>query len=1282
MATTPPSAVTNFDPQIVLAKYPIPIALTYKTKLHETPSPLHRLFGLTDVFEVTLKYCAIIAIQEYVRLGLHSPEVDEEIALHFRIPSLGSWNAFLREVLRCFRGLQEQLLMPALVNFYFDARGRPVAKQQQRIDELINLRNRLAHSARRSDEEAEDEFEKHWPLLATVLADLGFLASYDLILHDEDDSGRLLMGTEPKVVALPAAAATVPRGQLCLVHGDRMLPLSPLLLHARCGYPTRHGSCELSKIFFFNSVKRRPDFLDYSMAHHRWATDVTERLRAIIETSAEKIDIAAPEGASTTSWELLQERSEDLVGRVTEELQLLEFIAERARGFLIVEGDPGIGKTALLARIVHDLLGPKSAYGRSEDVGRFATHLQDARLQVAFHLCGADKSSLELSAIMSSLINQLPARGAATTAVASDLANAARATVEQTRGKLLLVIDGVDEALVGRTDAERQSILGALLFEGERLPSNVFVLLGTRRGAVPRLRDPEVPTLTLELSGLPEREIRRLLFRVVSKYDLEDRHVEAVARVSAGNPLYIRMLAEDFSQGRLYLEDVDHLPLGIEGYFEKLLLRFASNRQWPALRDTLLLLCVAHGPLTVAQIADIAQLPPASVEGAVDYELVALLSEGETPERVPTFQLFHAKFREFLLALFSGRIPVTAKRMNEGRASDPAVSSEHLAHMQQQILDYCGKWAEVQDTYPLRYYSGHLFETGATQQLEQLLTKTNFLAEKVRRMDDPFLAADDVSYLVRVLLQQNRDADVVALAAKEDAFYRDGVASGLRAAAGIDPARVAAIVQRLLAYSRLGLIAALRGKELPPPALNARRVAIEVAYHFGLGDKLEAAALDRSRAVRILTGPYLYRFWKKEPEPGWKLLGDLAHNMVLPFGLPNFHKIESCTLMSVMIMIHHSDDQPTLERLRERWVENVNRLERLTKLSRLILPPALLVFQYALRHVMAAQADFQPLNLDELLASFSRDPRQVASRKLGVECLAELEDLDSGCERTIRVLLDKGTAFDVFLMQVAERVLFVHGCSDPERIVRELSRIYHEGCPWFHQSVLYTCFHILRSVPNPEDSLLDEYRAITRETVAESRGLFVTPRNKFPLLPHMGWAEIIFDQHRPTGKAQFIPQFYREALGLGDIEYARRALRAAGVLSHSYDRHDLALLALEDAAAFPKPQLRETLVDLLANIRFYDEAAVDRFLGQHAGADLTTRVLSATPSIRAADTFNWIDNFVNAQMIASEQYRVQVAGAYRSAGSAKSLSQGMERTLKHVLNMIAGRVALEIGGDE
>src|ERR1700691_2882119 len=96
MTIPPTSGAVGFDPEFILAKYPIPIARTFQVKLQLTQSPLHRLFGLTDVFEVSLKYCAIIAIQEYVRLSLRSPEVDKEIALHFRIHWLGSCNAEMK----------------------------------------------------------------------------------------------------------------------------------------------------------------------------------------------------------------------------------------------------------------------------------------------------------------------------------------------------------------------------------------------------------------------------------------------------------------------------------------------------------------------------------------------------------------------------------------------------------------------------------------------------------------------------------------------------------------------------------------------------------------------------------------------------------------------------------------------------------------------------------------------------------------------------------------------------------------------------------------------------------------------------------------------------------------------------------------------------------------------------------------------------------------------------------------------------------------------------------
>ena len=1272
-ANSAASGVGGFDPEIVLAKYPLPIARTFESKLQQPQTPLHRLYGLIDVFEVSLKYCAIIAIQEYVRLGVRAPAVDEEVARHFRIPKLGNWTAFLREILRSFRGLRHELFMPALVDFYFDPRGRALDRRQERVSQLVALRNRFAHGARPSDEDSDDEFRKNWPTLASLLTDLSFLASYDLILHDVDGSTNLLMGTEPKVVELPAAAAKVAHGQLCLVQKDQVLPLSPLLVFARCDYHTHHGPCSISKIFFFNSLKHRPDFLDYWMSHHHLVGEMTDRLRAIVEHSAEHIDLAAPEGASAASWELLQERSDEVVGRVAEELQLLEFLVERNRGFLIVDGDPGIGKTALLSRTVHDLLGPKSAYGRSDELGDLATRLHDSKLEVAFHLCGTDKNSQELSSILSSLINQLPARSSATALVASDLANAARATVEKTRGKLLLVVDGVDEALAGRTDAEREAILNALLFADERLPSNVFVLLGARRGAVPPIRDPDVPALNLQLQGLTEQEIRRLLFRVVSKYELEDRHVKAIARVSAGNPLYIRMLAEDFTLGRLFLNEVDQLPLGIEGYFEKLLQRFSSGSQWPVLRDTLLLLSVAHGFLTVAQIAAVAGLPEAEVDSAVGYELGALLNMAENSRRVSMFQLFHAKFREFLVSLFTGRIPATAKRLNEGHAAEPVIAPEYLERMRHRVLEYCARWASVEDRYPLRYYSGHLYEAGENQQLEQLLTRTNFLAEKVRRLEDPFLAADDVSYLVRVLLQSNRDPDVAALAFREEPFYRDGLASGLRAAADMPQPRVAAIVQLLLKSSQLSLWAMLLGRELPPAAINARRVAIEASYHFSLGDKLESNALDRSAAVRILTGPYLYRFWKKDREPGWKLLDDLSHD-VLSFNLwLALSKFESCTLMSLEIMAAHFDDPQISSRLREAWIGNENSFGKVT--SVLSRPLALYLLRHALRHMLGAQADFQPLNLDELHATFVR-AGQIRCRRLGVECLAEMENLDDGCERTIAVLLDKQTEFDVFLMQAAERILLAHGCRDPERIIDALWRIYREGCPWFHQSTLYTTFHILSNLPDAQETWLDTYRTMTRDTVSSTRGLFVTPNKKsYPLLPHMGWAEIIFDQHRPTGKAQFIPQFYREALVEGDMEYARRAIRAAGVLSHSYRRHDLALLALQEVVAPLKPQLRETVVELLANIRFFDEGAVKHFLTQHADADLNTRVVSATPSLKATDTFNLLDNFVNAQLVSSDEFRMKIADAYRRAGSATTLSEGMNECLTYVFNMIAGREA-------
>jgi len=51
------------------------------------------------------------------------------------------------------------------------------------------------------------------------------------------------------------------------------------------------------------------------------------------------------------------------------------------------------------------------------------------------------------------------------------------------------------------------------------------------------------------------------------------------------------------------------------------------------------------------------------------------------------------------------------------------------------------------------------------------------------------------------------------------------------------------------------------------------------------------------------------------------------------------------------------------------------------------------------------------------------------------------------------------------------------------------------------------------------DVWLERYAQMTRETVQEARGTFTTGNGVYPLVPHMAWAEIIFDRHRPTGQA-------------------------------------------------------------------------------------------------------------------------------------------------------------------
>lgn len=1287
-----PSATSpEFDPILVSERYPAPIALAYEKleKLrgayepspapergYQQGTPLHRMIALVDLFEVTLKYCAIILLQDYLRLGRRSRDIDQALATHLMRPSLGHWSLFFRDTATFCEEYQADLFVPELVDFYF--------RRHELIAKLVGIRNdHKGHNALAPDEELESAFAAALPPLERLLADLAFLADYPLVLRDGGDERHSYMGVTASACSGEEVASNVTPGHLYLLRDGGSLTLFPLLILEQCVFQTARGICGERKIFFFNEVvRRRAEFLDYSMNHRKRPPAVAGAVREIISECARYLENATEASPRVLSWELMQEHSRRFVGRLREEEQIVEFIQRQPRGYVTVEGDPGIGKTAFMSRLVSDLILSDKVQERSTAIGQQIRALKTTGVTVAFHLClRADQGSLDPQRILSSLAEQLSAQSQTLMPPERSpeaLLRLARALAAQHNGKVLIVIEGVDEALDGRAPQERATLLDLLVLRRWPLPPGVFVLLSARRGILPDLRGGGIPMLGLRLSGLSRQELQELLTHAVDGSFLEQAHIDAVERVSAGNPLYVRMLADDLAMGRVALHAINRLPEGVEGYFETLLSRLCADSRWSALRDCLLLLAVAKAALSSAQISEITGVPGPDVESQLTEDLDAILTEEETELRVPEYRLFHAKFREFLLDLFSGRLPRAASRLNRSgrtvdfRGIEAPVDAAQLDQAYARITDYCHRWRTSEDNYPLLYFTAHLYEAAdkdgnASRELETLITESEFLRVKLSRLQDSFLAAEDVRYLALILLAGGRDDEVVELATTDHGYQRDGVIAALRATGSERSARLVheLLVRKAPGRGWFGLGRfAISARPVPNSVINARRVAIDIAAQHRMSDALAIAANDRSAAVRTLLVPYLYRLWARDEKAGWLLLERLCDSLI-SHGLINLRLLEACGGMSLAILIYNFEDEAVSARLREQWQLNVQRARKTAMLSVLRRRFGIFLLTRTLRFLMASQPDFQPLNLKEMIASYSRP---TLGREKGLEVLKDLEEPERGFEATIAILLERNIPFDIYLMLVAERTLVFHGSRELDGVLRALGRVHEKGCWWFRQSVLYILFSILNSAERVEDEWLESYARMTRETVEAEQGTFKTGAGVYTLAPHMAWLEVVYDTHRPTGHARFIPEFYRQSRKLQNADYTRRVISAANVLSFAYRRHHLALDCLDQASTLTEPNLRQLVVEVLANIRFYAEDTVDRFLEQRK--DLARRVSHATPTLRSSDLLTFVDEYMSHAMLHSDSFRAKIVGAFRNAGTARSPSELLQQVLNWVMDLL------------
>jgi serine phosphatase RsbU (regulator of sigma subunit) len=395
---------------------------------------------------------------------------------------------------------------------------------------------------------------------------------------------------------------------------------------------------------------------------------------------------------------LIEEYTRTFVGRVGAKRELQEFQESHERGYFVVRGAPGQGKTAFSCQLVKE--GGYIHHFISRTGGR-----TDPRL------------------ILRSLLAQLLTRySAADDTIPVSLPDLTKMFEEylgiatENRRKIVIVIDALDELPTNLADDPPYLVF-------ETLPKGAFFVVTTRPGdRLDRLlgRLYAIPQCVFELDALSLSETEEVMRLTKPNISLID--VERVAQASQGNPLYVRAVVSQLQLNPSY--DLLTLPPNVEGFFRGATSGLVTGGN-AILGDVLGLLSVARTSLSIDQLGQIMGRQQREIfeQGIRPIRQFLLEIDG-------AYAFYHARFHEF----------VTRTMLYD----------DELRRSHRLVVDWLQRPENEHHEYRFASLAYHLFEAGDNEALTRCVDE-QFLAEKARRLG--YTVLEDVELWTRALLQ-------------------------------------------------------------------------------------------------------------------------------------------------------------------------------------------------------------------------------------------------------------------------------------------------------------------------------------------------------------------------------------------------------------------------------------------------------------------------------------------------------------------------------------------------
>jgi hypothetical protein len=595
---------------------------------------------MIDLFESIIKTHTVVILAEYVKHNNLSDSAKGLLAQGLRTPSLGTWQLFSRVLFEELQKMNYEFLLSDFANEFLSL-DKALNSNKTNV---IAMRNGYAHGATPSDEQCDIDIKKFDSFL-TQLMELKWLVKSSL---------------------------QVQNGKIMIANANGALSLHPMLLY-------RNEDSDASFAFFNDLKNDKVGLLNYPLGkHYREKDFFTEFHEYLPLQDWNKI-------GNNEFHQRIEELTETFKGRTIEREKLLQFVSTKNKGYISIQGNPGIGKSALIAQFFKDL----------------SSHTELKNLQVIEYFIRRSTPQAQVEYMLNYLIRrtdelfpagkEIRAEGKKVFDLQSQLFTKWRSWSEQSKGqKILFLIDGLDEGVENNlvTYMPREN------FE------NILIIYGARPGGHKTIDDlwatlPAEHHTKLELYGLSKEDIRALIFEVANKYEIdrESPWIDAVQKRSQGNPLYLKLLCDAIANGSIGINDINALPKEIDEYYKAILQRYAQDMlDGDALLNGLFTFAAAKDYLTLSHLSLINKLGSATLQ-RIGSTLKEVLYENPLTEVVLDYQLFHESFREYL-------VKEKAKEVSDAT---------------NRIIDFSATWKELEGNweqrYALEHYANHLFES-------------------------------------------------------------------------------------------------------------------------------------------------------------------------------------------------------------------------------------------------------------------------------------------------------------------------------------------------------------------------------------------------------------------------------------------------------------------------------------------------------------------------------------------------------------------------------------------